>query len=156
MKIRRFGIGDELALHRVFFSAIHDIAVHDYTPEQIDAWAPANIDAEKWADRMRGINPFVAEMDGEIVGYADVQSSGLIDHFFVSGAHPRRGVGRMLMAAIHMEAERLHLTELVSEVSRTAQGFFAHFGFHIVAQQSKVIRGVVVPNARMQKVLSRY
>ncbi|MBP6110529.1 MAG: GNAT family N-acetyltransferase, partial [Rhodocyclaceae bacterium] len=89
MKIRRFGIGDELALHRVFFSAIHDIAVHDYTPEQIDAWAPANIDAEKWADRMRGINPFVAEMDGEIVGYADVQSSGLIDHFFVSGAHPR-------------------------------------------------------------------
>ena len=98
MKIRRFGIGDELALHRVFFSAIHDIAVH-------------------------------------------------------SGAHPRRGVGRMLMAAIHMEAQRLHLTELVSEVSRTAQGFFTHFGFHIVAQQSKVIRGVVVPNARMQKVL---
>ena len=153
MKIRRFRIGDEQALYRVFFSAIHDIAVRDYTQEQIDAWAPANIDAEKWVDRMRGINPFVAEIDDEIVGYADVQSSGLIDHFFVSGAHPRRGVGRMLMTAIHAEAERLHLTEFASEVSRTAQGFFTHFGFQIVAQQSQVIRGIVVPNARMRKVL---
>ncbi len=39
MKIRRFRIGDEAALFRVYFSAIHDVASRDYTPEQVEAWA---------------------------------------------------------------------------------------------------------------------
>ncbi|WP_369825877.1 hypothetical protein [Achromobacter sp. HZ34] len=40
MRIRRFRLGDEPALFQVFHSAIHLIAARDYTPEQIEAWAP--------------------------------------------------------------------------------------------------------------------
>jgi mRNA-degrading endonuclease RelE of RelBE toxin-antitoxin system len=32
---------------------------------------------------------FVAELNGELVGYADVQGNGYIDHFFVSGKRPQ-------------------------------------------------------------------
>jgi hypothetical protein len=39
---------------------------------------------------MQGIRPFVAEDEGHIVGYADIQPSGYIDHFFVAGGHARR------------------------------------------------------------------
>jgi putative acetyltransferase len=153
MHIRRFAVGDEFALFRVFFSAIHEIASRDYTQEQVNAWAPADLDQELWCDRMRGINPFVVELHGEIVGYADVQENGYIDHFFVSGRHPRQGIGTLLMDRIHLEAETLGLRKLTSDVSRTAQPFFMRHGFQVVELRKPVLRGVTIPNAAMRKAL---
>ncbi len=153
MQIRRFQPGDEAALFRVFFSAIHQVAARDYTPAQVETWAPAGLDAALWARRMQGIQPFVAEQDGDILGYADVQPGGYIDHFFVSGAHPRQGIGTLLMARIHQEAAALGLPALSSDVSRTAEPFFARHGFHVLERQHPMQRGVVVENARMRKVL---
>lgn len=151
--IRRFQIGDEPALFRIYCSAIHEIARRDYTQEQIDAWAPHDLDQELWNNKMRSIQPFVAEEGAEVVGYADIQSSGYIDHFFVSGFRPRKGIGDMLMERIHQEAVTLGLVELTSDVSRTAEPFFRHYGFRVVEQRSPVLRGVVVPNALMRKDL---
>ena len=153
MLIRRFQSGEDRALFDVYYSAIHLAASRDYSPEQIQAWAPADLDQNLWATKMRDIKPFVVENNGEIVGYADVQPSGYIDHFFVSGYHQRMGVGRLLMSAIHDEAANLGLTELTSDVSRTAQPFFQNFGFSIIEQRLPEVRGVVIPNALMRKVL---
>lgn len=153
MRIRRFNSGEEPALFEIYHSAIHLIASRDYTKEQINAWAPSNLDKELWVRRMRGINPFVAEIEGALVGYADVQESGYIDHFFVSGRHPRQGIGRSLMEVLQAEAKRLGVTELTSDVSRTAQPFFERFGFQVVEQRVPVIRGVEVPNALMRKLI---
>jgi putative acetyltransferase len=153
MKIRRFQPGEELALFEVFYSAIHLIARNDYSEEQLNAWAPLDLDRELWVDRINGINPFVAEIDGQPVGYADVQLNGYIDHFFVCGHHSRQGVGKALMDVIHSEAKRLNLTELTSNVSQTAQPFFDRFGFVIVERKKSVIRGIELRNALMRKEL---
>jgi putative acetyltransferase len=153
MLIRRFRSTDANALRQVFYSAIHDIASADYSPEQIQAWAPPSVDAALWRQHMENLNPFVAVEANEIVGYADIQKSGYIDHFYVSGHFPRRGIGTLLMRRLHEEALYLGATTLTSDVSRTAQPFFARFGFEVVEHQSKAIRGVVVPNALMRKRL---
>jgi putative acetyltransferase len=108
---------------------------------------------------MRQLRPFVAEESGRIVGYADLQqlqqpqNDGYIDHFFVSGDHARRGVGRLLMNRIHERAEELELRALRSDVSLTAQPFFERFGFQVVESRVVVIRGVELANARMEKNL---
>jgi len=151
--IREFRIGDEPALHEVFLSAIHEIAVKDYTLEQVNAWAPSSLDPALWADRMRGIAPFVVEHGGKPIAYADVQGNGYIDHFFVSAPFARQGVGSILMHRIHEVAAHKGIPLLSSDVSRTAQPFFLHFGFMIVEQRQPVMRGVVVPNALMEKRL---
>lgn len=153
MPVRRYRAGDEDALWRVYHSAIHIIAARDYTQEQVDAWAPGSVDPDLWRRRMEGINPFVVEIEQEIVGYADVQATGYIDHFFVSGHFPRRGIGALLMKTVHEEALRMGLEELTSDVSRTAQPFFARFGFAVVEQRCSMLRGVVVPNALTRKRL---
>lgn len=153
MEVRRFRLGDEAALFRVYFSAIHEVAARDYSPEQVEAWAPADLDADLWTSRVRGIRPFVVEHGGEIVGYADVQPGGYIDHFFVSGAHPRQGIGTKLMARIHEEAKSLGLTELTSDVSKTAESFFALHGFRVIERRFPVLRGVTLQNALMRKEL---
>ena len=151
--IRRFKPGEEAALFEIYHSAIHLVACRDYTEEQVNAWAPADLDRDLWSNRIRGINPFVAEIQGRPVGYADVQRTGYIDHFFVSGWHPRQGIGSALMKFIEFEAAHMGLAELTSDVSRTAQPFFERFGFVLIEKRRPVIRGVEVPNALMRKII---
>ncbi len=148
--IRRCRPDEEAALFEVYYSAIHLLASRDYSPEQIQAWAPRDLDQGLWATRIRGIHPFVAELGGELVGYADLQANGYIDHFFVSGHHGRRGIGTALMNHLLHEARAASLTELTSDVSRTAQPFYERFGFTVVEERQPELRGGVIPNALMR------
>lgn len=154
MKIRSFRLGDEAALLQVHVSAIHGIASRDYTSEQIEAWSPADLNVYQWMNRIQELRPFVVEVDNEIVGYADVQQDGYIDHFFVSVTHARQGVGTRLMARIHDEAASRGLAELSADVSKTAEAFFALHGFQVVERRFPIRRGVILQNALMRKVLA--
>lgn len=153
LAIRAFREGDEPALLAVHRSAIREIAARDYTPAQIAAWAPDEVDWAAWQARMHHNRPFVAWLGDAVVGYADLQPDGLIDHFFVSGAHPRQGIGARLMAHLHEEAARRGLASLHADVSATAEPFFAHWGFVVQQRQQPVRRGVTLHNAHMRKVL---
>lgn len=153
MQIRAFREGDEGELFKIFHSSIHGLAGKDYSEEQIKAWAPKNLDQDVWLNRMQGISPFVVEYEGRLVAYADFQPSGYIDHFFVAEQFARKGIGSILMQHLHLIASERGIPELSSDVSRTAQPFFARFGFEVVEQRNPVIRGVVVPNALMHKPL---
>jgi len=155
MHIRRFKSGEERTLYEIYFSAIHLIASANYTPDQINAWAPRDVDQTIWERKIQNINPFVVELSGELVGYADLQPTGYIDHFFVSGRHPRLGVGTQLMEKLKQEAKSLGLLELSADVSRTAQPFFEKFGFVVVEQRFPERHGVVIPNALMRNVLTQ-
>ena len=68
-------------------------------------------------------------------------------------SHPRRGIGSMLMDRIHEVAKARGLTQLTSDVSRTAEPFYGCYGFVVVERKEPVVRGVVVPNASMRKDL---
>ena len=153
IQLREFRLGDEPALRVVFESAIHEVAIRDYTAAQINAWAPRQFDPALWAKRMQGIAPFVVERDDAIVAYADVQPNGYIDHLFVAADANGQGIGGRLMRRIHERAEELNIAELTSEVSRTAQPFYKHFGFEIVDRHVKEVRGVGIEYAAMRKLL---
>jgi len=102
---------------------------------------------------MEDIQPFVAVIDEQIVGFADLQSDGLIDMFFVHHAWQRKGVGKVLLAEIHRRAEQMRLTELSSHVSITARPFFEAFGFQVVTPQLVSINRVALSNFFMNKRL---
>ncbi|MCC2596923.1 GNAT family N-acetyltransferase [Pusillimonas sp. MFBS29] len=155
MEIRRFRVEDASALFQVFLSSIHDIASRDYTAAQVEAWAQADRAPEVWASRMRELQPFVAEAKGKIIGYADIQPNGYIDHFFVSGAQSRQGVGTLLMSRIHDEARLLGISQLTADVSTSAEPFFLHHGFQVVERRFPIRRGVMLQNSLMRKDLHR-
>lgn len=156
MRIRALRPDEAPVLLAIFRAAVRVTAARDYSAAQIEAWSPAQWPpalCERWLARVRALHPFVAEVDGVAAGYADLQADGLIDHFYVSPDYARRGVGAALMAHLLALARERGLREVHSNVSRTAQPFFARFGFAVAAQQRPVVRGVEVPNARMRAVL---
>jgi putative acetyltransferase len=150
--IRDYRPSDAPALWNIFFEAVHRTASADYTPEQVAAWAPAEHDPQLWARRTAARNPSVAERAGRIVGYADIQADGYIDHFFVAPP-ARQGVGSALMQAILDRAAERGIGLLYSNVSITARPFFERWGFVVSAAQQVTVRGVVFDNFRMTKKL---
>ena len=151
--VRGLRVGDEPALREVFVSAIREVAIRDYTPLQVDAWAPREVDHAAWALRMQGLQPFVAELDDRIAGYADLQPDGCIDHFYVAAWAGGQGVGGALMRQLLARAAELGLSALHSHVSLTAQPFFARFGFVVTEHRVVDVRGVEMRNAAMTKPL---
>lgn len=149
--IRPFKEGDEPALRAVFHSSVHTLATQHYTEEQRHAWAPLEYEATRWADQMRRNAPFVAERHGVMVGYADLQNDGYIDHFYVSGDAAGRGVGTALMRKIEKAALENGIARLYANVSLNAQPFFARHGFVVERERTVMRGGVVLQNARMVK-----
>ncbi len=152
-RVRRFEAGDEPALRQLFFETIRNVNRRDYSDEQVRAWAPDDYDPERWAQKVRKLNPFVCEIDGEIAGYADLQPSGYIDHFYVNRHYQRQGVGSELFHHIEEPAQATGLKELSADVSITARPFFEHFGFEVVERQRVTINNVVLGNFRMIRKL---
>ena len=149
MTIREFKIGDEDGLWRVFYSSIHQVCSNDYSEEQIHAWAPADLDPTIWVSKIQSIKPFVV-VDGEkIIGYADLQKDGKIDHFFVHGDHQAQGVGTFLMNKIIKKS--VNKKRLYSEVSHTAKPFYEKHGFKAVKVQEVNMRGVILTNNIMER-----
>ena len=148
-KIRHYCPEDVGAIVALFRDTVRRINIRDYSVEQVRAWAPDEIDGQRWADRLANRCCVIAEIDGVIVGFADLESDGHLDHLFVHADHQRRGVGAALLAALHGEAARRGIARLFTEASITARPFFERHGYRVLQEQVVVVRGVELVNYRM-------
>jgi putative acetyltransferase len=146
--IHPYYLGVERELFNIFTSAIRDICIKDYSQEQINAWLPSEYRSQEWKKRLEGINPYIAMLDENIAGYADIQEDGYIDHFFVGAKYQSQGIGKALMNSLlgNTKSERAY-----SHVSITAKPFFEKNGFVVVKENTAVIRGVELRNFVMER-----
>ena len=153
VRIRNYQPNDNKALWEIYFHTVRNINVRDYSQEQVEAWAPSDFDSELWQKCLHRIQPFVAELDGRIVGYTDLQPNGLIDHFFCHHEYQGKGVGRALMEHVFQIGSVRGVSRYFSEVSITARPFYEHLGFTVVNEQEVEMRGVKLTNYVMEKVV---
>ena len=151
--IRPYRPADAPALLALCRESIRRVASRDYNAEQITAWASDEIDPAAWAARFDGRYAIVAEADGQIAGFTELEPDGHIDRFYVSADHQRQGVGRALMENLRAEASRRQLPVIFLEGSVTAKPFFELQGFRTIASQRVVVRGVEFVNHRMERQL---
>ena len=149
--IRPYQPGEEPLLRELFYNTVHNVNQRDYDQAQRNAWAPAQYDENAWAMRIMQSEPFVALHHDTIVGFADVQSDGYIDFFFCHQAYQGKGVGKALMQHLLKTGKRYGVKRFYANVSITAKPFFQHYGFVVVKQQQKEVRGVVLTNFLMEK-----
>ncbi|UXA00041.1 GNAT family N-acetyltransferase [Vibrio splendidus] len=153
VRIRNYQASDDKALWEIFFYTVRNVNVRDYSQQQVEAWAPSSFEFALWQKRMNGLQPFVAELDGRVVGYTDLQPNGLIDHFFCHHEYQGKGVGRALMDHVFSVGRVRGVSRYFSEVSITARPFYEHLGFKVVNEQEVEMRGVKLTNYVMEKVI---
>ena len=154
IELRRYRPEEAAATLAVFRAAVRTTALADYSPLQVQAWAPDLIDATAWAERCAAIATWVADVDGEVVGFVDLNAEGLIDMLYVHPAHGGRGIGSDLLEEVERQARDLGLPELSAHVSATALAVFLRRGFRVVRPQSVERRGVAFRNFVMAKRLA--
>ncbi|MEZ9907454.1 GNAT family N-acetyltransferase [Vibrio sp. 10N.261.51.A3] len=153
IRIRNYQANDDKALWEIFFHTVRNVNVRDYSQQQVEAWAPSSFDFALWQKRMNGLQPFVAELDGCVVGYTDLQPNGLIDHFFCHHEYQGKGVGKALMEHVFTVGRVRGVSRYFSEVSITARPFYEHLGFKVVNEQEVEMRGVKLTNYVMEKIV---
>jgi putative acetyltransferase len=153
IKIRDYRDSDCEALADIFTRAVRQIARRDYSPAQIAAWAPDTRDMTEFAARRSGKPTFVAEYDGQVAGFTDLDGEGHIDMFYVNPDIQGRGVGSAMLRFVTARAQSERCKRLYGEVSITARRVFERHGFKVMTYQTVETNGQSLGNYRMEKLL---
>ena len=156
MHVRSLEPADVPAVAELFTKTVRSVNTRDYTPEQVEVWAPRPPDVGAWGRSFVGRTALVVEVDGEVAGFGDLQAGGYLDRLYVHRDHQRRGIATALAGALEAEAARQGAAAVTADASITALPFFERRGYEIVASQEKVLRGVRFTNYRVRKPLDSY
>jgi UPF0176 protein len=156
MLIRLFQKQDSDQIAKLFHDTIREVNIRDYSPAQVQAWAPDDLYFTNWTEDCTSNFTYVAEEEGEIIGFAQLETNGHIDCFFCHKDYQRCGVGTRLYRAIEAKALELKIERLFVEVSITARAFFKSRGFSVVKEQQVTCRGEKLTNFVMEKSLAKY
>lgn len=155
-RIRSFASTDTVAIISLFRDTVQRINSRDYSPEQIDAWAPEDVDADSWRRRLDGKETFVAEENHKIVGFAELEANGYIDCLYCHADHQHQGIGSELLHHVEARARQAGLSCLEADISVTARPFFERNGFVLIRAQNVERRGVPLLNYYMKKPLNSH
>ena len=140
---------------RLFYETVHRVNARDYTPKQLDAWAPVGRDAAAWGRSLLAHDAVVAECGGRLAGFGDLAAEeGLLDRRYVHHALQGRGIASALLDWLEGRARASGVRRLETFASLTARGFFERRGFLPVAPNTVWRNGVALPNVRMYKCLA--
>ena len=153
--IRDYQASDYIQVSELFYQTIHAVNRMDYTPEELQAWAPV-IDHQRWKVRLKKTKPIIAEKQGIVVGFAELEADGHIDCFYVHKDYQRQGVGKSLIHEIFNRANRLEIQRLFSEVSITAKPFFEAQGFRVIRPNLVHKNGLTLKNYIMERHLNTH
>jgi putative acetyltransferase len=152
--IRSYRAADGAVLAALFRASVTAIARRDYTQSQVEAWAPEDMDVARFATRCAAKSTWIAERDGRVAGFSDLEADGHVDMLYVHPDFQRRGVARALLVHIENLALARGLARLYTEASITARPAFEAQGFRVIAAQTVERRGEFFTNYRMEKALT--
>ncbi|HEX4182532.1 MAG TPA: GNAT family N-acetyltransferase [Caulobacteraceae bacterium] len=156
MVIRSYKAGDAPKLAEVFFRSVREAALRDYTPAQVEAWAPSYPDPAEFGARAEdGRTTWVAANSAdEPFAYADLELTGHIDHVYCHPVAIGTGVASQLLDHVESAARSMGLPRLFVEASEAARRLFLRKGFKVVERRDFELRSVSIHNYLMEKVLS--
>ena len=148
IRLRPYRPGDCEEIARLFYETVHAVSAADYTPEQLDAWAPGAVDLAAWDASFRAHHTLVAEAAGQLVGFADMDAEGYLDRLYVHRDFQRQGIAAALCGALESACP---CGRYVTHASITARPLFLARGYRVVREQQVERRGVPLTNFVMEK-----
>lgn len=100
MFLRPYHPDDLDELLTLFYETVHTVNAADYTPRQLDAWAPAVPDRGRWQRTLAAHTALVAVEEGRIVGFGDIDATGYLDRLYVHREFQHQGIATALCDAL--------------------------------------------------------
>ena len=153
INLRKFQTSDLPQIYQLYYDTIHCVNAADYTQEQLNAWAPQLTPEieNRWQNSLQQNITYVATIDEQIVGFADMSHAGYLDRLFVHKDFQGKGIAKNLYNALELEAKELDLMAITTESSITAKPFFLKQNFIIINEQQKEYKGIYFTNYLMSK-----
>lgn len=147
MEIRRYREPDLMELTVLFYDTVHKVNVKDYTEEQLNAWAPGQVDLEVWNRSLQEHFSVVAVEQGILVGFGDMDESGYLDRLYVHADYQGKGIGTKICNRLEQTVQG----DIITHASITARPFFENRGYQVVREQQVERQGVFLTNYVMEK-----
>lgn len=148
MKIRKYKESDCKASAKLFYETIHNVNIGDYTSEQLEAWAPGNIDIKKWNQSFMEHYSIVAEQYGTLIGFGDIDNTGYLDRLYVHHDYQRNGIA----TAICDELEQTTHNKIITHASITARPFFEKRRYIVLKRLQIEKQGIFLTSYLMEKI----
>lgn len=155
IEIRPYDTPDAEKLVSLFHDTVHEINSRDYSPEQLDAWAPPHPDIKKWRERFKESKTFVAVSDGKIIGFGNLENDRQdIGMLYVHKDHQGQGAATLLLNRLEDFLRKKGVAVTRVEASITARSFFEQKGYSWVSDNRKLLNGKEFMNFKLEKRLA--
>lgn len=148
MLIRGYVPGDCAGMAQLFYDTVHTVNTAHYTREQVDVWATGKVDLDAWNASFLAHHTLVAEVDGVLAGFADMDETGYLDRLYVHRDYQGRGIATALCDALEGSSAASRFS---THASITARPFFERRGYRVVKEQTVYRQGVGMKNFVMEK-----
>lgn len=151
MELRRYKPDDCAVLAELFFNTVHTVNAKDYSKDQLDAWATGYVDTSVWNKSFLEHDTVVAEINGIITGFGDMDDTGYLDMLYVHMDYQNRGVATAIVRELEQQARSCNVSHFTTYTSITAKPFFEGLGYHVVRKHTAVRRNIKLTNYIMEK-----
>lgn len=87
-------------------------------------------------------NTLIAEVNGVIAGFGDMDQDGYLDRLYVHKDYQRKGIATSIVNALEQQAVSAGISRFITHASITAKPFFIQRGYCVV-RKNTVIRNTV-------------
>ena len=148
MKLRKYCPEDCAEMAQLFYDTVHTVNALDYSQAELDAWATGSVDLEAWDRRYRTSHTLIAEKDGRIVGFGNMEENGYLDMLYVHREHQSEGIASAICGVLE---ESCPAGMVTTHASVTAKPFFEGRGYRVVVCRQALRHGQTLNNFEMKK-----
>ncbi|WP_032123101.1 GNAT family N-acetyltransferase [Clostridium amazonitimonense] len=153
MNIRIYRSEDCKEIIELFYNTVHSVNTKDYNQDQLDVWAPKDIDISQWDKSLSEHYSVVIEEDKVIIGFGDLDTKGYLDRLFIHKDYQGVGIATMIVNEIEKYAKENKIEIITTHSSITAKSFFEKQGYKVVKEQLVERKGQYLTNFIMEKSL---
>lgn len=153
MSIRIYQLKDCTEMIKLFYETVHSVNSKDYTKEQLDAWAPKDVNLDLWNKSFLENYTVVFTEGDSIVGFGDLRSNGYFDRLYVHKDYQGQGIATQIANSLEAYANSVGLKIVSTQASITAKSFFEKRGYIVVKEQQVERKGQLLTNYVMEKSL---
>jgi putative acetyltransferase len=157
--IRPARIEDAKNTAQALFNSVHGTGTQFYPKAICEAWSPPLTDkrVREFADAISSTTEvmFVAEVDGQIAGFASlVPKNSELRAVYVDPRYGRQGIGKQLLEKVEAEARARGIRKLAMDASLSAEAFYKSQGYVEISRIEHILSsGGKMRAVKMEKVL---